>query len=324
MRSYIARRLLGVIPLLFGILTLNFFIIRAAPGDPADIFDNPDLPPEYRQMMRKNYGLDDPLPLAYLKYIKAVVFHFDLGYSIAKKRPVAHEIMDALPNTLQLSVLALFLELAIGIGIGILAAVRQYSWFDGVTRVSALTLYSMPSFYLGLVLLFLFAGGIWHWLPPSGMYDIVRYDAMNGAEKVWSRLLHILLPAITLGLGSAAGVSRYMRGQMLEVIRQDYIRTAKAKGLPERTVIFRHGLRNALVPVVTLIGLSLPSLLSGAVITENVFAWPGMGRVAVDAAFQRDYPMFLAVNVIFASMVIFGNLLSDVLYAVVDPRVRLD
>lgn len=324
MRSYIARRLLGVIPLLFGILTLNFFIIRAAPGDPADIFDNPDLPPEYRKMMRKNYGLDDPLPVAYLKYIKAVVFHFDLGYSIAKKRPVADEILDALPNTLQLSVLALFLELAIGIGIGILAAVRQYSWFDGVTRVSALTLYSMPSFYLGLVLLFLFAGGIWHWLPPSGMYDIVRYDEMNGAERMWSRMLHILMPAITLGLGSAAGVSRYMRGQMLEVIRQDYIRTAKAKGLPERAVIFRHGLRNALMPVVTLIGLSLPSLLSGAVITENVFAWPGMGRVAVDAAFQRDYPMFLAVNVIFAAMVIFGNLLSDVLYAVVDPRVRLD
>lgn len=323
MRSYILRRLLGVVPLLFGILTLNFFIIHLAPGDPTDIFDNPDLPPEYRQQMRKNYGLDQPLPVQYVKYMRAVVFDFDLGYSIAKKRPVADEISDALPNTVLLSALALILELLIGIVIGIVAAVRQYSWFDATTRVGALTIYSMPSFYLGLLLLFLFAGGVWHWLPASGMYDIVRHDAMTPGERLWDRLAHILLPAITLGIGSAASVSRYMRGQMLEVIRQDYIRTARAKGLPERVVVFRHGLRNALIPVVTIIGLSLPFLLSGAVITENVFAWPGMGRVAVDAAFQRDYWMFLAVNVIFAAMVIFGNLLSDVLYAVVDPRVRL-
>jgi peptide/nickel transport system permease protein len=324
MRSYVTRRVLGLIPLLFGILTLNFFIIHAAPGDPADIFDNPDLPPEHRQMMRKNYGLDDPIHIQYVKYLKAVVFHFDLGYSIAKKRPVAEEILDALPNTVQLSALALLLELIIGIAIGILAAVRQYSWFDSGTRVTALTLYSMPSFYLGLILLFLFAGGIWHWLPASGMYDIVRYDSMSAAEKLWSRLLHILLPAITLGIGSAASVSRYMRGQLLEVIRQDYVRTARAKGLPERTVIFRHGLRNALMPVITLVGLSLPFLFSGAVITENVFAWPGMGRVAVEAAFQRDYWIFSAVNIIFAAMVVAGSLVADLLYAIVDPRVRLD
>lgn len=324
MRSYLLRRALGILPLLFGILTINFFVIRAAPGDPADIFDNPDLPPEYRTMMRKNYGLDDPLHIAYAKYLKRVVLHFDFGYSIAKKRAVSDEIMDALPNTVQLSVLALVLELIVGIGIGILAAVRQYSWFDGVTRVGALTLYSMPSFYLGLLLLFFFAGGVWHWLPASGMYDIVRYGEMSGAERLWSRLTHILLPTITLGLGSAASISRYMRGQLLEVIRQDYIRTARSKGLPESGVIFRHGLRNALMPIVTIMGLSLPSLLAGAVITENVFSWPGMGRVAVDAALQRDYPMFLAVNLMFAGMVILGNLVADILYAVVDPRVRLD
>jgi peptide/nickel transport system permease protein len=156
------------------------------------------------------------------------------------------------------------------------------------------------------------------------MYDIVRYDSMSAAEKLWSRLLHILLPAITLGIGSAASVSRYMRGQLLEVIRQDYVRTARAKGLPERTVIFRHGLRNALMPVITLVGLSLPFLFSGAVITENVFAWPGMGRVAVEAAFQRDYWIFSAVNIIFAAMVVAGSLVADLLYAIVDPRVRLD
>ncbi len=324
MRSFILRRLLGLLPLAFGMLTLNFFIIHAAPGDPADIFDNPDLPPEYREIMRRNYGLDQPLHIQYLKYIRAVVFNFDFGYSIAKKRPVAHEIRDALPNTVQLSLLALALELVIGIAIGILAAVRQYSAFDNVTRVTSLTLYSMPSFYLGLLLLFLFAGGVWHVLPASGMYDIVRYDSMGFGEKLWSRFIHILLPAITLGIGAAAGVSRYMRGQLLEVIRQDYIRTARAKGLRERVVVFRHALRNALMPVITLIGLSMPFLFSGAVITENVFAWPGMGRVAVEAAFQRDYPMFLAVNLIFACMVVLGNLLADVLYAVVDPRVRIE
>lgn len=324
MRSYLLRRAIGIIPMLLGILTLNFFIIRAAPGDPADIFENPDMTPEYRLMQRKNLGLDDPLPLAYLKYMNRVVFHFDFGYSFAKKRPVAEEIKDAVPNTVQLAVLALILELILGIGIGILAAVRQYSWFDGVTRVGALTFYSMPSFYLGLWLLFIFAGGVWHWLPAGGMYDIVRYGEMSGAERLWSRLQHILLPTITLGLGSAASISRYMRGQLLEVIRQDYIRTARSKGLPESAVVFRHGLRNALMPIVTIMGLSLPSLLAGAVITEVVFSWPGMGRVAVDAALQRDYPMFLAVNLMFAAMVILGNLVADVLYAVVDPRVRLD
>jgi peptide/nickel transport system permease protein len=324
MRSYIARRLLGLVPLLLGILTINFAIIHLAPGDPADIFDNPDLPPEHRENVRRIYGLDQPLPIQYLKYMKAVLFHFEFGYSIAKKRFVADEIRDALPNTLQLSTLALLLELGIGIGIGILAAVRQYSWFDSSTRVTALTLYSMPSFYFGLLLLFLFAGGVWHWLPASGMYDIVRHDEMGPGARLWDRAIHLLLPTITLGVGGAASVSRYMRGQMLEVIRQDYIRTARAKGLPERAVVFQHGLRNALIPIITLIGLSLPTLLAGAFITETVFAWPGMGRVAIEAVTQRDRTMFLAVNLIFAAMVVLGNLLSDVLYAVADPRVRLD
>ncbi len=322
MRTYILRRLLTAIPLLLGILTINFFIIHLAPGDPAEIFYNPDMSPEAKENIRRVYGLDQPLHVQYLKYIGGVAT-FEFGYSFAKKRPVADEILDSLPNTLKLSLLALVLDIFLGVLIGVLAAVRQYSVFDSVTRVSALTFYSMPSFYLGLLLLFLFSGGVVHWLPASGMEDIARADSMTGFEAFVDRMKHILLPSITLGVGAAAATSRYMRGQLLEVIRQDYMRTARAKGLRESVVIFKHGLRNALMPIITIIGLSLPFLFSGAVIVENVFGWPGMGRVAVDAAFQRDYPMFLAVNLIFASMVILGNLVADVLYAVVDPRVRL-
>ena len=322
MRTYILRRVLISVPLLLGILTINFFIIRLAPGDPAEIFYNPEMSPEAKENIRKVYGLDQPLHIQYIKYIKGVT-SLEFGYSFAKKRPVIDEILDSLPNTLQLSILALLLDMVLGILIGILAAVRQYSAFDAVARISSLTFYSMPSFYLGLMVLFLFAGGVLHWLPASGMEDIVRVESMNGWERLIDRLKHILLPTITLGIGAAASTSRYMRGQLLEVIRQDYMRTARAKGLSETVVIFKHGLRNALMPIITIIGLSLPFLFSGAVIVENVFGWPGMGRVAVDAAFQRDYPMFLAVNLIFATMVIVGNLVADLLYAVVDPRVRL-
>ncbi len=323
MRHYILRRLLISIPLIWGILTINFIIIHLAPGDPADIFYNPDISPEARENIRRSFGLDQPLYLQYFKYLEAVLLRFDFGVSFAKKRPVADEILDALPNTLVLSSLALALELTLGIAIGILAAVRQRSILDNAIRVAALTVYSMPSFYLGLLFLFFFSGGLFRWLPASGTHSLVGYESMSLLESFLDRLKHILLPALTLGVGGAASTSRYMRGQLLEVIRQDYMRTARAKGLSERVVIFKHGLRNALMPILTLIGLSLPVLFSGAVIVETVFAWPGMGRIDVDAIFQRDYPIFLAVNLIFAILVILGNLLSDILYAVVDPRVRL-
>jgi len=325
MHTYIARRVLISIPILLGLLTVNFFLIHLAPGDPTDIFYSPDMSPEARENIRRAYGLDQPLTVQYVRYIQGVLLHFEFGYSIAKKRPVRDEILDALPNTLQLSALALIMELLLGIAIGVLAAVKQESAFDNSARVASLTFYSMPSFYLGLVLLFLFAGGIsaTQWLPASGMLDIMRHDSMSTAGQIWDRLLHILLPSLTLGIGAAAGISRYMRGELLEVIRQDYIRTARAKGLQEKIVVFKHALRNALIPIVTITGLSLPFLFSGSVVVEQVFGWPGMGRVAVDAAFQRDYSTFLAVNLIFATMVVLGNLVADVLYALVDPRVRL-
>jgi peptide/nickel transport system permease protein len=323
MRTYVLRRVLIAITLLLGLLTINFFIIHMAPGDPTDIYENPDMTPEARENIRRAYGLDKPLIVQYFKYIEAVFFRFEFGQSIAKKRPVADELAEALPNTLQLAFLALCIEMVVGIAVGIIAAIRQYSWMDNTIRVATLTFYSMPSFYLGLLFLYLFAGGVWSFMPASGMIDIARHSSMNWGEQVWDRFVHLILPAITLGVGGAAAISRYMRGQLLEVVRQDYIRTARAKGLRERTVVFRHGVRNALMPIITILGLNLPVLLGGAVIVETVFAWPGMGRVAVEAAFQRDYPVFLAVNMIAGTLVIVGSLLADVMYALIDPRVRL-
>ncbi len=324
MRTYILRRVVISIPLMLGLLTFNFFIIKMAPGNPIDLFESPDMTPEVRERIRKAYGLDQPLHVQFYRYVSSVVIDRELGYSIPKRRNVIDEISDALPNTLKLSFLALLLDLGLGIAIGIISAVKQYSAFDNTVRIGALTLYSMPSFYLGLMMLLLFSGGVWYILPAGGTIDAVNHGSMTGWEKIWDHIVHMILPIITLGVGSAAATSRYMRGQLLETIRQDYVRTARAKGLHERTVIFKHALRNALMPIVTITGLSLPALLSGSVIVEYLFSWPGMGRVAVEAASQRDMPIFLAVNLMFAGMVVIGSLLADILYAVVDPRVRLN
>jgi peptide/nickel transport system permease protein len=212
--------------------------------------------------------------------------------------------------------------------IGILQAVRQYSIIDNVLTFFALFFYSMPSFWFALMLILVFSlkASQWGWaiqLPASQMTS-VGYEFYTAGQQISDRLMHMILPAMALGIGDAAGIARYMRGSMLEVIHQDYIRTARAKGLSERMVIFKHALRNALIPIVTLLGLYLPILLSGSVLVETIFAWPGMGRLIVDAIFQRDYPLVMATSFIAASLVVAGNLLADVLYAVVDPRIRTE
>lgn len=320
MWKYIGKRVLISIPLVFGVMTVTFFLVHIAPGDPTDIFYNPDMSPQARELVRRSFGLDKPLHVQYGKWIVSSM-KGDFGVSFSAKRPVKDILKETIPNTVQLSLAALLLDLILGVAIGTLAAVRQYSKFDNFSTVTALTIYSTPEFWLGLMLILIFSG-ILGWLPASGMIDIVRHADMNFFEKVIDRLRHLILPVFCLGVGSAAATARYMRGSLLEVIRQDYIRTARAKGLSEWKVVFKHGLRSALIPIVTLTGLSLPFLFSGAVIIENVFGWPGMGRIGVDAVFSRDYPVIMAVNIIFAVMVIAGNLLSDILYAVVDPRVR--
>ena len=327
MGSFIIRRLLGAVPLVLGIATLIFIAIHLAPGDPTAIYFNPNLPAEVLEQVRRNLGLDQPLHVQYVKWLVASLQgHF--GYSFAQARPVSEILLEALPNTLVLTGSALFLVFLIGVVLGVLQAVRQHSWFDRAASVSALFFYSMPSFWLALMLMLLFSlkAHQWQWplaFPPTGMTS-VDYEFLGPGGRIADRLQHLVLPVATLTLALAAGVARYTRGQMLEVIRQDYIRTARAKGLPERTVIVRHALRNSLLPVITLLGLYLPLLFSGAVFVEMIFAWPGMGRVIVDAIFQRDYPLVMATSFIFAVLTVLGSLLADVLYAVADPRIRYD
>jgi peptide/nickel transport system permease protein len=324
MIGYLVRRLLGAIPLLLGILTIIFFVVHLAPGDPTARFFNPNVSPDVIEQMRRNLGLDQPLHIQYWKWLTSFLSG-DFGYSFGQMRPIGEILPEVLWNTLQLTLVSLVVIFAVGMLIGIVQAVRQYSVADNVLTFLALFFYSMPSFWFALMLILIFsrgadAGWLFDW-PASGMTSI-DYDYLSLGGKTRDRLAHLMLPAIALGIGSAAGVARYMRGSMLEVIHQDFIRTARAKGLSERTVIFKHALRNALIPIITLLGLYLPFLLSGAVLVETIFAWPGMGRAIVEAILARDYPMVMATSFVIASIVVLGNLLSDVLYAVVDPRIR--
>jgi peptide/nickel transport system permease protein len=325
MGSYLIRRLLGAIPLLLGIVTLLFLALSLAPGDPTAYYVTPGVPPEVREQLRQNLGLDQPLPIRYVKWLGAFA-RGDFGYSFGQGRPVAEVLRDALPNTLTLAGVSLVLIFLVGVAVGALQAVRQHRWVDRLLSMGSLFFYSMPSFWLALMLVLIFSlkAYQWNWalaLPATGVTS-VDYEFLSTGGKILDRIRHLILPVATVTLVSAAGIARYTRGQMLEVIRQDYVRTARAKGLRERAVVLRHILRNSLIPVVTLLGLSLPMLFSGTVFTETIFAWPGMGRTIVDAIFQRDYPVVLAASFFFAAMVVIGNLIADLLYAVVDPRIR--
>ncbi|HEX8695317.1 MAG TPA: ABC transporter permease [Longimicrobium sp.] len=327
MIGYLARRILGAVPLLLGILTLIFFIIHLAPGDPVQRFVSPNVSPQVIEQMRRNLGLDQPLHIQYFKWLWSFL-RGDFGYSFGQMRPIGEILPEVLWNTVQLTLISLVVIFAVGMLIGIVQAVRQYSLADNVLTFVALFFYSMPSFWFALMLILLFSlkanqSGWPLQFPASGMTS-VGYEFMSTGQKIGDRVMHLVLPAIALGIGSAAGVARYMRGSMLEVIHQDFIRTARAKGLSERKVVFKHALRNALIPIITLLGLYLPFLLSGAVLVETIFGWPGMGRAIVDAILQRDYPMVMATSFVIAAIVVAGNLLSDVLYAVVDPRIRTE
>lgn len=337
MIGYLIRRVLGAIPLLLGILTIIFFIIHIAPGDPTARFVNPNVSPRVIEQMRHNLGLDQPLHIQYVKWLWSFI-RGDFGYSFGLQQPIGDVLPGILWNTLQLTIVALVMIFVVGMLIGIVQAVRQYSLADNALSFLALFFYSMPSFWFALMLILLFSlkanqvlamhpdWGRWFgWLqfPASGMTS-VGYEYMTTWGQITDRIKHLFLPAVALGIGNAAGVARYMRGSMLEVIHQDFIRTARAKGLSERTVVFKHALRNALIPIITLLGLYLPFLLSGAVLVETIFGWPGMGRAIYDAILQRDYPMVMATSFVIAAMVVLGNLLSDILYAVVDPRIRTE
>jgi len=320
MFSYVLRRILGAIPLVFGVLTLTFFIIRLAPGDPASFFIQPGVSPKVAEQMREQYGLNDPLIVQYFKWLGNIL-QGDFGRSFSRHQPVFDVILDAVPITISLALIGITMQFIFGILLGVISAVKQGTKLDRTLTVSALFIYSMPEFWLSLMLIIFFSLKL-GWFPASNLNSIGA-DSLGTVEFILDRLHHLVLPIFVLSLGGIAGLARYVRGQMLEVIRQDYIRTARAKGLSEKVVIFKHALRNALLPVVTILGGSLPALFSGALFIEVIFAIPGMGRIAVEAVFARDYPLIIANTFISGTLIVLGNLLADVLYAVVDPRIKL-
>ncbi|MCA1789028.1 MAG: ABC transporter permease [Thioalkalivibrio sp.] len=325
MWGFLARRMLGAIPLVLGILTLIFFLMHLAPGDPTSRYFDPNISPQVIEQMRQNMGLDQPVPVQYVKWMGAFLTG-DFGYSFGQMRPVADILPEVMWNTLQLTLMSLIVTFGVGMLIGIFQAVRQYSTSDNILTIVALFFYSMPGFWLALMLILVFSLKAnqlgWAVQFPASQMTSGGYEFLTPMEQLRERIMHLILPSLALGIGSAAGIARYMRGSLLEVIRQDFVRTARAKGLEERVVIFKHALRNALLPIITLLGLTLPFLFSGAVLVEVIFAWPGMGRLIVDAVFQRDYPLIMASSFVIAVLVILGNLVADVLYAIADPRIR--
>lgn len=322
---YVLKRLLQAIPLLLGVATVTFFIVHLAPGDPMDMFLEQrfrrTIDPEIIELIRQKYGLDQPLHVQYVKWIGNLV-QGDLGESFRYRRPVASLIAERIPYTLQLTILAMLFDVMIGIALGIYSAVKQYSLLDKTVTVGSLIIYSVPGFWLALMLVLVFAVNL-GWLPTSQTRSL-DYELLSWSEQVVDRLRHLVLPVFVLGVGSAAGTARYMRSKLLEVLSEEYILAARARGLRERAVILKHALRNAMIPIITIFGMSLPFLLGGAVLIERVFAWPGIGLLAVEAVGGRDYPVILATTMMGAVLVILGNLLADIMYALVDPRVSYD
>ncbi|MFN8512266.1 MAG: ABC transporter permease [Chloroflexia bacterium] len=315
MARYLVRRVLGAIPLLFGISFLVFMLVNATPGNPfGELILNPGTRPQDVQALKEAYGLDKPLPVRYFYWLGKVV-RGDLGQSLVDFRSVRSSIFQRLPNTLKLTLAAFCLAILFSIPVGVYCAVRRNSIFDYVATVLSVAGVSIPTFWFGLMLILLFAVQL-GWLPTGGVRPT------KGDATLLIQLKHLIMPAFVLAITEIAGWTRYIRGQMLEVIRQDYIRTAKAKGLKERVVIFRHALRNALLPLVTLFGLTIPNFFSGALITETIFAWPGIGLLTFEAAVKRDYPVIMGTVMFSATMVILGNLLSDIGYSLLDPRIK--
>ncbi len=326
MIRYTAKRLLFAIPVLWGLLTVTFFIVRLAPGDPTAMYLDPGIDPEAASQLKENLGLNESLGIQYARWLGVFapfegVLQGSWGISFSRHRAVFEIISEATVNTLILTITALLLDFVIGIFIGVTAAVRPHSIWDRTVTLFSLVIYSAPPFVLALGFILIFS--LWlGWLPATQMHSAFAED-LSGLEYFGDLILHLIMPAIVLGIGGAASTARYVRSAMRDILKQDYIRTARAKGLSESVILWRHAFPNALIPVITLLGLSLPFLLSGAVITEVIFAWPGMGRVALDAILARDYPLIIANTFVAGGLVIVGNLLADLGYAWADPRVRL-
>ena len=306
MLPYILRRIVMLLPVLFGVTLVSFSLLHLVPGDPAEVLGGQEATKADIDRIRKEYGLDQPLVVQYARFVGNAM-RGDLGISIQSRHPVRELLLQRLAFTLQLALASVLVAAAIGLLAGIISSTRQYSFFDTASMLGALFGISMPIFWLGLLLILVFAAKL-QWLPSGGTGSI----------------RHLILPAIALGSASAAVIARMTRASMLEVTRQDYIRTARATGYQERVIIFRHALKNAMIPVLTVFGLEFGSMLGGAVLTETVFSLPGIGRLLVEGIFARDYPVVQGAMILVASTFVLVNLLTDVAYAFFDPRIRYE
>ncbi len=340
MSRYLIRRLLQALPTLFGITIISFLMVISAPGDPVTMVTfNPNSTPESTAQLKRQLGLDQPPLVQYIYWLigndyttidvdgdgvgdlngtRLGVLRGDLGQSIQYKRPVLELILERIPATLLLTVSALVVGYAVGIPLGLFAALNHRRWFDQVARVFSVLGIALPSFWLALILIIVFSVKL-GWLPMTGMRDVTK----TGPTTLLDTLPYMVMPVFVLSVGIVAAISRYVRASVLEVLQQDFVRTAHAKGVSNRVVWWRHIARNALIPVATLLGPALGSLLGGAVIIEQVFSWPGLGRLSVNAAFQRDYPLVMGFVVVGGTLYVLGVLLSDLLYMWLDPRIQL-
>lgn len=317
MRTFVVKRLFLAVPTVLAVMTVVFFSLHLAPGDPINMMIPPDLEGSAKEDMvariKAQYGFDQPLHIQYLSYL-ARTARMDFGRSLRHRRPIIEDLQRRIPNTLQLGALSLVIAVVIGVGFGIVSAVRRDSILDNITTFGALFGLSMPSFFFGYMLMLIF-GLHWRLLPTSGF---------EGSIFAWQGFRYAIMPALTLGTASAGSLARFTRSSMLDVINQDYIRTARAKGLVERVIVFRHALKNALIPVITLLGIQFGAMLSGSVITEMVFAWPGVGRYLIAGITNRDFPVVQGTVLVIAVGFVMANLMTDVAYGIVDPRIRYE
>lgn len=332
MASFITRRLIALIPVMCLVLVIVFSLVRMIPGDPAVTLLGPGATQEQIDALRAQLDLDQPVVLQFLHYVAGLA-QGDLGLSLKSGQPVAQEILSRLPATVELSVLAVIVAIIFGIPIGVLSAVRPNSIFDHITRIVSLIGVSMPAFLLALILQLVFATHL-GWLPVSGrMSAFVTAETVTGfaildgvitgnAAAVWSAVRHLILPTAVLAAFLAATLGRFVRNTMLDVMGEDFIRTAKAKGLRRADVVLNHGLRNSLLPAITIIGLKFAEMLGGAILTETIFAWPGIGRYMFEAIKNRDYPVIQGTTLVFALLFVVTSIVVDMLYGVLDPRVR--
>lgn len=322
MLGLIIRRILQMIPLLLGITFLTFAIVNLVPGSPVTAYQfNPQMRAEDIARIKENLGLDRPWPERYVIWLSNVA-RGDLGISMTNSTPVLDRILGVMPNTLLLTTTSLFLALIIAVPLGVFSAVKHNTLFDHLTTIGSVAAFAVPTFWLALLFVILFSVKFREWglpaLPVGGMYDL------RGSAGLADRIEHLILPAVSLALVQIASWTRYIRSSMLEVVRQDFIRTARAKGLHERVVLYGHAFRTAIIPLITLVGLSLPELFGGAFFIEQIFSWNGMGRLTLQAVTRSDYTLIMGTTLMFALLTMFGNLLADILYRIVDPRIRYE